>query len=423
VTVTGSGGAGGSPPGAGGSSLGNGGAVPGVGGADGAAPGMGGTTATGGAGGATAGSTTGCDATTLLANPADPSARGPWPVGEKTFTVTRSSGVSFKVEVLYPAQAGSDAGKPVMTYDLRTWLPDSQRSKVADQDATSVNAGTYADLPFDTSHGPYPVIVLVHGTGSFRVASWTSQATWASRGFVVLAADHPNLCLTDYLSSGCGMTVPPLDLSGDVDAELAAVKSATGDVAFLSGHVDPTRVGLAGHSAGAWNVAQFSGKPGVEVVVPLSGTHAVTASSSLKSVAFIGGMSDTVLPYATGTGIGSILYPGTQVAAYQGSPGTPVKKRLLGITGGGHLSVTDLCQVNSSGKNSLQVAQAAGVCGLGILPSLFDCGTVDRLQSIKAVDDLSTAVFEETLQCQDRAAVISATKSRNAVVGDFQEAK
>jgi hypothetical protein len=353
----------------------------------------------------------------------DPSARGAWPVGEKTLTVTRTGGVTEKVEVLYPAQVGSDAGKQVMTYDLRTWLPDSQRSKVADKDASMVNAGTYADLPIDASHGPYPVIVLVHGTGAFRVASWTSQATWASHGFVVLAADHPNLYLTDYLNNGCGMVPPPLDLSSDVDAELAAVKAPMGDWAFLAGHVDTNRIGLAGHSAGAYNVAQFTNKPGVQVVVPLSGTHVVNPASSLKSLAFIGGMSDTVLPYATGSGVGSLLYPGTQVAAYQGSPGTPVKKRLLGITGGGHLCVTDLCVVNSSGKNPLQVAQAAGVCGLGILPSLFDCGTVDRLQGIKAVDDLSTAVFEETLQCQDLASLISGTKTRNSVVGDFQEAK
>jgi hypothetical protein len=54
---------------------------------------------------------------------------------------------------------------------------------------------------------------------------------------------------------------------------------------------------------------------------------------------------------------------------------------------------------------------------------LFDCGTSDKAQSIKAVDDLSTAVLEETLQCQDLASVISGTKSRNSVVGEFQESK
>jgi fermentation-respiration switch protein FrsA (DUF1100 family) len=344
-------------------------------------------------------------------------------VGEKTITLSRAGGVMFKVEVLYPAQVGTDAAKQSMSYDLRDWLPASERGKVQDKDAKRVDAGTYANLPLDTSHGPYPLVVMVHGTGSFRVASWTSQAAWASHGFVVLAADHPNLCLTDYLSFGCGMAVPPLDLGADVDAELAAATAASGELAFLVGHVDMMRVGLAGHSAGAWNVAQFSNKPGVQVVIALSGTHAVSPSSSLKSLAFIGGMSDMVLGYAAATGLGQFLYPGSQTGSYQQSPGPPVKKRLLGITGGGHLAVTDLCQVNDATppQNALQVSQAAGVCGIGLLPSLFDCGTVDRLQGIKAVDDLSTAVLEETLQCQDLAAVISGTKSRNPVVGDFQE--
>ena len=416
---------GGTVPGGGGTAQGVGGLVPGGGGM---VPGGGGTVpgggaSNGGAGGGSGDPAKGCDSTTLLAGPANPSAHGPWPVGDKTVTVSRVGGVSFKVEVMYPATVGSDAGKQAIQWDLRDWLPASERSKVKDADAKSVSAGTFADLPFDTTHGPYPVIVLVHGTGAFRIASATSQATWASHGFVVLAADHPNLCLTDYLAFGCGMTGPALDLSADVDAELAAITAATGDFAFLAGHVDTKRVGLAGHSAGAWNVAQFSAKPGVQVIVPLSGTHAVAASSSLKSVAFIGGMADTVLGYSAATGIGQALYPGSQTGAYTGSPGAPVKKRLMGITGGGHLAVTDLCQVNNAGKNPIQVSQAAGVCGIGLLPSLFDCGTVDRVTGITAVDDLSTAVFEETLQCQDMAATISAIKTRNTVIGDFQESK
>jgi hypothetical protein len=73
--------------------------------------------------------------------------------------------------------------------------------------------------------------------------------------------------------------------------------------------------------------------------------------------------------------------------------------------------------------STLAIAGAAGVCGLTNLLPLFDCGTSDKAQSIKAVDDLSTAVLMETLECQDLASVISGTKSRNSVVGDFQEAK
>ena len=36
------------------------------------------------------------------------------------------------VEVFYPAEPGSTAGKPDVTYDIRDWLPAVERSKVPD---------------------------------------------------------------------------------------------------------------------------------------------------------------------------------------------------------------------------------------------------------------------------------------------------
>jgi hypothetical protein len=72
-----------------------------------------------------------------------------------------------------------------------------------------------------------------------------------------MAGDHPNLYLADYLgSNGCNLSVPPLDLSGDVDAEIAALSDPPAELAFLAGHIDMQRLALAGHSAGAHNVAQ-----------------------------------------------------------------------------------------------------------------------------------------------------------------------
>jgi hypothetical protein len=364
----------------------------------------------------------GCGTTKLLPNPDDTSLRGPWPVGEKTVKFGRFNAV----EIMYPAMPGSETGKEELKFDLRDWLPASEKAKIPDAEAKTVGMNTFKDLPLDDAHGPYPVVILVHGTGAFRIASGTTQAHWASRGFVVVAAEHPNLFLTDMLNSGCGFgAVPDLDLSGDVDSEIQTLTAASGDLAFLKDHIDMTRIALAGHSAGAFNVAQFSDKPGVQVVIPLAGTHSVKASSSLKSVMFVSGADDTVLPYSFGTGVGSLLYPGTTLDAYNASPGPPnVHKRVLAITGGGHLAVTDLCQDNAQGNNPMEVAEAHNVCGLGLLPSLFDCGTVKREDGISVVDDITAGVLEETLHCHDRASTISAIKMRHSgLVSDFQEAK
>ena len=44
-------------------------------------------------------------------------------------------------------------------------------------------------------------VVFVHGTASFRTQSLTQMTHWASRGFVVLAADHPKIRLKDLLAN------------------------------------------------------------------------------------------------------------------------------------------------------------------------------------------------------------------------------
>lgn len=363
----------------------------------------------------------GCGDSKLLPLPDDFSARGPWPVGEKTVKIGR-----LTVEVMYPAKPGSEQGKDVLKVDLRTFLPMPEQKKVPEAEATFVDQQTYADLPLDDERGPYPVAIFVHGTASFRVGSFSTQALWASRGFVVLAADHPGLYLGDYLAPNCGISAPNEDLSGDVDAEIAALASPAGDLAFLANHIDAKRIALAGHSAGAYAVADFSTKPGVQMIIPLSGTKAVARSSTLKAVLYVSGIADSVLPYRPGgTGVGSILYPGNGVSAYNASPGPPaVKKRIVGITGGGHLVVTDLCQVGPTGKSDLETAQAHGVCGVASLNALglADCGTIDHVKGTKIVNDATTGALEETLHCLDRGAKISMLKTRFPEVGDFQEA-
>jgi hypothetical protein len=356
----------------------------------------------------------------LLELPEDTSVRGPWPIGTKTLELGRFS----NVELFYPAQPGSEQGKPEVEYDMRAFLPERERQKVPDAQASIVKARTYRDLPLDAAHGPYPVMIFVHGTASFRLRSLSSATLWASRGFVVMAGDHPNLYLADYLgSNGCNINVPPLDLSGDVDAEIAALTELETDLTFLEGHIDMQRLALAGHSAGAYNVAQFSTKPGVQMVIALSGTRAVSASPTLKSVLYVSGIDDNVLPYGPGgAGIGTILYPGSSTDAYNRSPGpSAVKKRLVGIADGGHLNVVDGCARNAMGKTGIEVAQDNGVCGAGSVAPLADCGSVDANKAIAITNEVMTAALEETLHCQDRSEWLSALPTRHPEVSDFHE--
>ena len=377
------------------------------------------------------GETVGCT-TNLLPVPDDPAVRGPWVVGVRTVKIGR-----LTAEVLYPAEPGSEQGKAEATYDVRDWLPERERGKVPDANSPAVKpigGKLFRDLPIDGAHGPYPVVILVHGTASFRIASGSTMTQWASRGFVVMAADYPGMFLADALAGTLECALPMTgaqDVPGDVAAQTQALTTASGELAFLSGHLDMTRLGLSGHSQGACIAATLSTNANVRIVIPMAGSAAVAVSSSLRALMYIGGIDDKVIGYNAPL-IGNVVCPlfsSSDTGAYQASPGPPaVTKRLVGIAGGGHLVVTDLCQKNAVGRNAVEEAQADGVCGINSaviigLPALFDCGTIDMATGINAVNYASTAALEEALMCKDRRAQFASLKTNIPSITDFQEAK
>ncbi|HMI89149.1 MAG TPA: hypothetical protein VK550_33955 [Polyangiaceae bacterium] len=378
------------------------------------------------------GGSVGCAAMTTLPVPDDPSVRGPWSVGVRTVTLGR-----LTVEVLYPAEPGSEQGKDETTYDVRAWLPERERSKVPDANSPAVKpigGKLFRDLPLDTGHGPYPVVIFVHGTASFRIASGSTMTQWASRGFVVLAADYPGMFLADALAGTLECLLPTTgaqDVPGDIATQTQALATASGELAFLGGHIDMTRLGLSGHSQGACITATLSTNANVRIVIPMAGSAPVAPSSSLRSLMYIAGIDDKVIGYNAPL-LGNVVCPlfsSSDTGAYQASPGPPgVTKRLVGVTGGGHLVMTDLCQKNAVGRNAIEEAQADGVCGINSaviigLPALFDCGTIDMTLGITAVNYASTAALEEALMCKDRSAQFASLKTNVPSVGDFQEAK
>jgi dienelactone hydrolase len=402
-------------------------------------------TASGGttnAGGAAAGGTPAAGGTTnptgcgqnLLPLPDDPSQRGPWEVGLRTVTIGR-----LKVEVVYPAEPGSSAGKPEAFFDIRDYLPDSERAKVPDAASPQVKAiggHVFRDLPIDGTHGPYPVVVMIHGTASFRIASGSINAHWASHGFVVLTADYPGLCLHDQLANTKACSLPPFgpqDVPGDVKAQIAALSPPAGDLAFLAGHADVTRLGLSGHSQGACLTNMLANLPNVQIVMPLTGSTEVSASSSLKSVLFVAGIDDKVIGFDS-VQIGNGVCPAnpdaavSNVAAYDAAAGPPqIKKRIVGIAGGGHLVPTDLCQTNAQGRNAIEEAKLDGVCGIDQaaligIPKIFDCGTIAMPVGVNAVNYVTTAALEETLHCQDRTKQFADMQAKVPVITDYRHA-
>ena len=356
----------------------------------------------------------GCGETKLYQASDDPSEPGPWAVGVKTVKIPISGGM-LTAEVWYPAMWGSEQGKSKEKYDLRSWLPQGEAMKIPESANRLAESNAYRDLPIDSAHGPYPAVLFVHGLGSFRIASASTMTAWASRGFIVVAADHPGDFLTDYLIAfsvgSCPASGnPPSDRLRDIDATLAAMKSGTGEFAFLGTSMDKTRIGLSGHSQGGGAVAGLSSRENVQIIMTLAplGGGAVSASSSLKAVLNVTGMDDSVTTYS---------------AAKSGYNSSPQPKRIVGITGAGHIDVTDLCKdKNNMGKVGLDVALEYGVCGAAILAPLAQCGAASATQdSPLIVSYATTAALEETMLCKDRKQAWSNLKTKFPIVGEFLE--
>ncbi|MEZ4442896.1 MAG: hypothetical protein R3B72_27625 [Polyangiaceae bacterium] len=347
-------------------------------GSEGPAGPTGGSSAAGGSGGGTS-TTTACEGE-LLELPEDPGARGPSPVGARTVAI---GGIT--TEIWYPAAPGSETGAAAVDYDIRQFLPPAEAAKISDAKNPLQTCNCYRDLPLDGDHGPYPVIVFIHGTGAFRSQSLSQMEHWASRGFVVLSQDHPRLYLADALQLMMGP-----DLVGDTTALLDALASPSGDLAFLDGHLDLARIGMAGHSAGGGGIATFGDRPGVEVLIPMA-SRGVAEGAALRSTVVMGARDDGVVPYSS------------QVSGYDSSP---KKKRLVGLSNAGHLAFSDLCGLlNSDGEDLVEIAIAAGVTNANLFSLLWDgCddGQLAPSRAIEIVNYVTAAAFEEQLRCDDR---------------------
>lgn len=319
-----------------------------------------------------------CEGAAMRPKPNDTAVRGPWSVGTRTVTID-----DLTVEVFYPA-AEAPSGEPVR-FDIRDALPPKEAAKISDEQNPWQICDCGRDLPVDDAFGPYPVIVFVHGTAGWRTQSLRHLTHWASRGFVVLTADHPGLMLRDILAPLCGGEAAPRDLDSDVAAMLAAVRGETDELQELTPVMDAARIGMAGHSAGGGAVGPYVDD--AQVIVPLSAGPTVAGGRALRSSLTLGGTADSVVAY-------------TNLQNGYGASASP--KRLIGIANAGHLVPSEICTAsNEAGQNLLEIAAETEVCGAAAAGFLFQCS--DELLADETgwaiVEYATSAAFEETLHC------------------------
>lgn len=347
---------------------------------------------------------TGCDGAKLLQTKDggdDPGVRGPWPVGARTVTID-----GLTTEVWYPAEIGSQEGKPYAQYDIREQLPDADATKIPDEKNPLQICDCHRDLPIDAAHGKYPVVLFIHGTAAFRTQSLTQMTHWASRGFVVLAADHPKIRLKDALNNLFG--VGSATQAADGKKILASLEDAGGPLGFLDGHADVTRLAVSGHSAGGGAAAQLNGVPGVGVIIPLASQG--TKAGMQKSNLIMGGKAD-----------GIAAYSGQQ----SGYNGAPKRKRLVGLADAGHLAFSDLCFIGRDQGGILQIALDSGVNVPQLVGTLAKdgCkpGQLPAEDGWKIINFATTGVLEELLQCNADMTGKLSTLASMPHVAEFKE--
>ncbi len=318
-----------------------------------------------------------CEGTNLLPSPDDLAARGPWPVGVRTLVVG-----AVRVEVWYPARPGSERGGVPVQYDPRDSMPASEAAKIPDAAAALLACDCVRDLPVDTTHGPYPVILFLHGAASFRFQSAFLATHWASRGFVTIAPDLPGVGLRAIL--GGEPTGFPLSVPSDVLAAIVQRPPSRDPFELLRPHLG-ARVAVVGHSLGAMLASTLGDRPEIAVRIALAGTLDRSGSGSRLSIS---GETDGIAPPSR---------------APDRLADLPSPARAAIVRRAGHLAFTDLCLLGADRGGSLAIARAHGVNIPEMIATIATdgCRATDApfATTAPAIRALTTGALEETLRC------------------------
>lgn len=192
-----------------------------------------------------------------------PDQLGPYAVGHTSYTATdpQRDDRQIKVDVWYPVTPGDEADADRTEYPLAG--PLGLPSPLAWEDAPVA------------ARPDQPLLVFSHGYGGINTQSTELMEALASHGFVVAAPEHTGNAqgsLTDPYDVAASNRVP--DVSFVIDELLA--RNAAPDDPF-SNRVDPTLIGVVGHSFGgmtsigaAAGWAGASADPRVRAIAPIS---------------------------------------------------------------------------------------------------------------------------------------------------------
>lgn len=260
--------------------------------------------------------------------PADPAAAGA-KVGVRTFT---AEGATF--DVWYPTVDGVPGEVDVV--DLTDFVPPEFVERLSEIEIPTFPQNAYRDAPVRNVGEPLPTVVFSHGLGGFRDQSVDLTTHLASRGYVVVSADHPGRrlydvapCLLDPPAGTCNLGA--LAASGDPGPEgvasILAWLETEPELLTEQGTLDLDRVGIFGHSMGGGTTTTVANTDDrIDAAFAMAGAGEFTTD---VPTAVIGGSCDATVDEAG-------LKPS----------GATASEGYWSVTGAGHLAFSDLCRAD-----------------------------------------------------------------------------
>jgi len=202
-----------------------------------------------------------------------PQPNGCHPIGTRTVVLKdRQRGRDLLVTMWYPAAEGTSATAPYM--DKKTADALAAEWKLQPDFQRLVRTHARPQVPI-AEHGPFPVVLLEHGSSVVPAIYTVLAEGLASSGFVVVATNHPPDSLISVFPDGHELRFRPY---WPVEADRRAQGVAMGKFAdevlvadvrfvldqlhemnsqnhFWRGHLDLSRIGIVGHSMGGTTAA------------------------------------------------------------------------------------------------------------------------------------------------------------------------
>ncbi len=329
----------------------------------------------------------------------DPSVRGPFAVGVRTFEFTDLTrpapngdrGRPLVVEVWYPA-AESARGLPGATYDLFSILPADLAAELTPEDVPPLTTGAVRDAAPRRKEGPYPLVLFSHGSGGVRMQSTFYTEILASHGYVVVAPDHVGNTLADFVS---------LD-NFDFEDILGSYTDRGQDLLFLldrftrflpaadplAGLIDDTQVGTSGHSFGALTSIRVAGlEPRIKAAVPHAPPGYLVTWIGVERplntldtpILVLAGRDDQTLPYES------------HIATLWPEMGAP--SWLVTLEKAGHFTFSDLCLLSDA------VVAASDEIGVGnVLEDGCSPDNIPPTESVPLINRYSIGLFNAVLR-------------------------